>query len=429
MAVQVLQPNLIYSEKQDSIASIHVDEIRTVHPVPEKPLLSFVPSYEEYIQRGQRRLLCENLTTTLPKGFPSRVDSPIAWEGKQFEGGEWIVQLTDTEVIEIEEATAHFQSLGLKWGHIAPATFPLPTLKNKLLRIKNDVWSGMGFSILRGIDPKKYSSDENAIMFAGLASYVGDKRIFQHLSSGALAHIVDVGETLGPKPLIEIPFTSEAQPFHTDLTDVLAMYSIDTAYEGGSSILASSWTIYNELAANRPDIIHTLCEDWHFDNLVQGTKYRPRPLLYYEGSKIILNFTRRHFTGNGNYTRSPELPPLTEAQAEALDAIHFTAAKHQLKIAYGRGDMHFVNNLALLHSRESFRNGGPQNQQRHLMRLWVTDADGDAGIEKVGAGKWRIPEKMRKITGEAYHTLEPEEEVFPMEVTRKDAQNRKHSSS
>lgn len=33
--------------------------------------------------------------------------------------------------------------------------------------------------------------------------------------------------------------------------------------------MSSAWTVYNELAATRPDIIHTLSRpDWPFDTLV-----------------------------------------------------------------------------------------------------------------------------------------------------------------
>jgi hypothetical protein len=56
-------------------------------------------------------------------------------------------------------------------------------------------------------------------------------------------------------------------------------------------------------------------------------------------------------------------------QAEALDAVHFTAQSHQLVTTMERGDIRFINNLALLHGRESFENG--PNQKRHLVRLWL----------------------------------------------------------
>lgn len=44
------------------------------------------------------------------------------------------------------------------------------------------------------------------------------------------------------------------------------MYVLGQAAEGGKSILASTAAVYNEIAATRPDVIHTLMENaWVFD--------------------------------------------------------------------------------------------------------------------------------------------------------------------
>ena len=50
--------------------------------------------------------------------------------------------------------------------------------------------------------------------------------------------------------------------------------------------------------------------------------YTKRPLLYNEDGHIIIQYSRRHFTGYGKQGRSPNIPPITEGQAEALDALH-----------------------------------------------------------------------------------------------------------
>lgn len=40
--------------------------------------------------------------------------------------------------------------------------------------------------------------------------------------------------------------------------------------------MSSAWTVYNELAATRPDIIHTLSRpDWPFDTLVSHSLDMP----------------------------------------------------------------------------------------------------------------------------------------------------------
>jgi hypothetical protein len=56
------------------------------------------------------------------------------------------------------------------------------------------------------------------------------------------------------------------QPFHTDRCDILSMYAYDVAASGGESIIASGGKIYNEIARDRPDILHVLTDDkWIFD--------------------------------------------------------------------------------------------------------------------------------------------------------------------
>jgi hypothetical protein len=67
------------------------------------------------------------------------------------------------------------------------------------------------------------------------------------------------------------------------------------------------------------------------------------------------------------------LPPLTEAQAEALDAVHFIAAKHRLETSMREGDIRFINNLAVLHSREAYKDD--ETHKRHLVRLWLRNEE------------------------------------------------------
>jgi hypothetical protein len=84
--------------------------------------------------------------------------------------------------------------------------------------------------------------------------------------------------------------------------------------------------------------------------------FRERPLLFYEDGHLILQYSRRHFVGFGDKPRNPELPPISEAQAEALDAIHFLAHKFSLALNFQKGDMQIINSLGLVHARDAFIN-------------------------------------------------------------------------
>jgi alpha-ketoglutarate-dependent taurine dioxygenase len=46
--------------------------------------------------------------------------------------------------------------------------------------------------------------------------------------------------------------------------------------------------------------------------------------------------------------------PITEAQAEALDALHFLADRFSLTLDFQKGDVQYVNNLSIFHARGGF---------------------------------------------------------------------------
>jgi len=85
-------------------------------------------------------------------------------------------------------------------------------------------------------------------------------------------HIKDRGTVFPGAEMRQAPYSNVAQPFHTDVCDILAMYVQELAAEGGQFQIASSGHIYNEVAASRPDVIHTLAaSDWVFDGYVYFT--------------------------------------------------------------------------------------------------------------------------------------------------------------
>ncbi|KAL6412676.1 taurine catabolism dioxygenase TauD [Ilyonectria robusta] len=117
-----------------------------------------------------------------------------------------------------------------------------------------------------------------------------------------------------------------------------------------------------------------------------------------------MNFSRRILTGAPASPRSPMIPPITEAQAEALDAVHFTALKHQLSIPLQEGDIRFINNHAVLHGRDAFDDS--DQSQRHLVRLWLRNPD----------KAWRMPTGLNMAWDRVYRDLglEGDDESWPL---------------
>ncbi|KAK3343385.1 hypothetical protein B0T25DRAFT_463630 [Lasiosphaeria hispida] len=327
-----------------------------------------------FAKRTQARLQAGGLPTAVPQGWPKALRGPLVWTGSDFpDQSTFSYDLTDQDKDEITAALRRLKALGKDGKDVNRESFPLPGLQKKLLQIRDDVYQGRGFAVLRGLDVQAFDDVDLLTVYLGLSSYVAEVRGKQNHRGTMLIHVLNTTEA------IRTENATVEMPFHTDLVcDVVSTLTKGCGGSGGSAIVASAWTVYNELAATRPDLIHVLAEpDWPFDTFTRDPPFYRRALLYLQDGKVITNFSRRCLVGHATTgPRTPGIPGLTEAQAEALDALHAIGRRHELRTSMQAGDIRFVNNMGLMHRRNTYqddepRDGGGLDQRRHLLRLWL----------------------------------------------------------
>ena len=111
-------------------------------------------------------------------------------------------------------------------------------------------------------------------------------------------------------------------------------------------------------------------------------------MLYSDRDRPFFYASRFNLCGSTQQRRPECLPRVTLAQADAIDALEFTAAQHAMKVPYKKGDMLFFNNFAVLHSRENFQ-CADNFTHRHLLRLWLRDGRFPFQIPEALKWKWR----------------------------------------
>jgi hypothetical protein len=172
----------------------------------------------------------------------------------------------------------------------------------------------------------------------------------------------------------------------------MAFFYLDTAIRGGKTVLSSIWQTYNELATKRPDVLQTLAEPWVLDTFKPKDLQPPRRVRLLQTTDcdkipVLFRFSRYPITGFQR-TRSPEVPAPTQAQLEAADAIQFTAMKNGITLPVVKGDMLFVNDMALFHAREGFDDDGVP-LKRHLVKMYFRDPDQGWNISPSIEKEWR----------------------------------------
>jgi hypothetical protein len=66
------------------------------------------------------------------------------------------------------------QGLRIENDIVSPTNFTLPTLSSKLEALRDDVYNGKGFVIIRGLDTFAYSQRNLVTIYLGLTSYVAE---------------------------------------------------------------------------------------------------------------------------------------------------------------------------------------------------------------------------------------------------------------
>jgi hypothetical protein len=303
---------------------------------------------------------------------------PVAWRGAELaRSGAWVDELSREDVSELEAAALAASRNGRPMVEIRREHFALPHLGPRLDAIRRELLRGRGFILLRGLPLEHYTLADAAAIFYGLGTHFGTA-LSQNAQGHVLGHVKDLGYDAGD-PRTRLYQTNQRQGYHTDSADIVALMCIRPARSGGASSLASTVTAYNEVLARRPDLVSALFEPVATDHRGEeppgGRPWFSIPVLSWYAGQLTGIYQRRYID---SAQRFPDAPRLTARQREALDV--FDAALDDpavhLEMDFCPGDVQLIHNHQILHDRTAFEDDADPQKRRHLLRLWLSPADG-----------------------------------------------------
>ncbi|KAI8835885.1 hypothetical protein BC829DRAFT_426259 [Chytridium lagenaria] len=297
------------------------------------------------------------------RGFPLHIPGPTAWYP--------IWRPFRKSLDDVRRSLEMFVKSGETLEKISPTVFPLERWSGILEKMKDVLFEGAGFSLLRGLDISGLSKKELATIFMGVGSHFGQP-VSQNGKGDLLGHVKDLDAT------------SEAQRFHTDSCDIVGLMCLNPAEQGGESFVVSSHTIWNKLMeTGREDLAERLTsEEWYWDRKgeVPSGKlpYYTSPVYHLNEDGKVLWTTARHVG----------VPQLEDIQIEAMDALEALGYNHSYGMELEKGDLQFCHNQHILHARSGFQDS-PEADGRYLLRLWLSST----------ARGWKLPAKYEERYG------------------------------
>ncbi len=308
-----------------------------------------------------------------------RIEHPSAWKRADLEGDpSWIFELERDETQELEAGLANFKLAGARPQDISKESFPLPKLEEKLRSIFNELESGRGLAILRGIPVDRYTVEDLSAMYMAIGCYLGE-RLTQTADGVILSYVADMGHSYGQQD-IRGYYTKAKLLFHTDNADLVGLLCVRKARRGGLSSVTSTMTIFNEILQHHPEYLDQCFVGFHHDlkgenppGVPPVTPHKVPVFSYCDGH--LSSCFNTSYTEQGAKRLGVDLTPHERA---TIDLVNSLAAREDLRFDFllEPGDIQFVNDHTTIHSRTEFDDHDEPELKRLLLRLWLRVTNG-----------------------------------------------------
>jgi hypothetical protein len=287
-----------------------------------------------------------------------------------------MTEFTFSEAQRREVRAAARQQAGVPLTELTPESFPLPTAGPVLRRLTREVTDGAGFALLHGVPVDDYPD----LVCVGVGSHVGTI-VPQGAEREPVQHVRDRGAD--PRASTTRSYQHNgALGYHADPTDVVALLCIRPAKSGGMSIIVRSAAVHDELARTMPDLTRVLYQPWWRDlRTGDGPDSFSQSPVYARDDRGRLSVSY-----GPDYIRSAQrgshVPPLSPAQLEAMAVLDRLNGDPRFSVGMDLrpGDMQFLNNHTILHSRTAYEDYSEPERRRDLIRLWLDVPSGEDDI-------------------------------------------------
>ncbi|KAK4497341.1 hypothetical protein PRZ48_011792 [Zasmidium cellare] len=324
--------------------------------------------------------------------FPKEITGPTVWKAEDYQNNpeRWTHRFSEEEVAELGKAADDFLASGTPMTGITKEKFPLPHMQSYLTAMRNEILDGKGFILFKGFPVQAWGNHKSAVAYMGLGTYLG-YFVSQNGLGHVLGHVKDTGADPTQIDKVRIYRTTARQFFHADDCDIVGLLCVAKSLEGGESDIVSSHHVFNTLQKEHPDVAETLCKPiWYFDRKGEVStgqeQWTKQPVFYLEtgpNGRVYTKWDPYYVKSLTRFSSQGIIPPLSPEQEKAAQILEETCMRLSLHMILDIGDIQFLSNEHVLHSRTAYKDYPPPAPRRHLMRLWLATPETEGG--------WKLP--------------------------------------
>jgi alpha-ketoglutarate-dependent taurine dioxygenase len=301
-----------------------------------------------------------------------------AWRRQSIMPKDWLVSLPQRCLDELDAVACQVRRDPLPTILLDPQQFSLAACAQMMDQVRERLRAGIGLAVLDRVPVERYTTEENRALAWLLGSLLG--RLVAQKWDGTMVYDVhDTGQALGYG--VRRSVTNLDLTFHTDAPwldfppELVGLYCINPAREGGVSRFASLCSVHNELRRRHRDLLPRLYRPFPWDRQAEHApdddKAARRPIFQYDSGSLMGCFNEKLVATGADLAGES----LDREGREALEAMRAIVDSPELWIEFTieRGQVQFINNRQFVHSRTDFTDAPEPHLKRHMIRLWTRE--------------------------------------------------------
>ena len=307
------------------------------------------------------------------------IEGASAWVRRGVGPEDWRVELTIACRDEIRRAADELRLYPLPTIVLRPDDFAMPACREAMARVRHILDRGVRFAIVDRLPLAEIDAGAARAIYWLLSSMIA-RPVAQKLDGDLVYDVRDTGREALPGSGVRPDQTNIELRFHNDNSyndtppDYVGLFCLRPALSGGHSRVVSFHTIHNLLLARHRRELARLYQPFWFDRQCEfrdGESPIFSAAVFDRAAEVRARFSAHQIAGG--YALKGE--PMDREGREAVTAMLDLFDDEALSVDFDLepGQILFVHNRALGHSRTSFTDHPEPEQRRHLVRLWLRD--------------------------------------------------------
>ena len=307
------------------------------------------------------------------------IEGASVWTRRDVRPEEYWVALSAACLDEIRRAADEIRDYPLPTILRHPDEFAMPACRREMERVREMLDRGRRFAIIDRLPMAEISPAEATAIYWLLSSMVS-RPVAQKLDGTMIYDVLDTGQEALPGSGVRPDKTNIEIRFHNDNAyndtppDYVGLLCLRQAQSGGHSRVISFHSVHNAVRERHPDRLERLYEDFWFDRQ-REFRSGESPIFsapIFEIDEELKARFSAHQIGGGYVLRGT---PIDRDGEGAIAAVLDIFDEEELSIDFDLepGQIQFVDNRALGHSRTAFIDNPDPERRRHLVRLWLRD--------------------------------------------------------